>query len=228
MPTRYLDFVTGISYDRNEVLRADFVDNALDPILILRSQPETPEVDAWNWQGAAILDYSRNGTAYASVSSRTRFPTLFERYSTRFGTRAVDPNFDPERATNYEAGANDVFGDVKVSGALLYSDIKDNIQNAFYAANGMNSIIGFNADGESYGLELSADWDVTSTLRIGGNYTYIQRDFDYGAAALEVTPSATPIKRRRRSPPWPPTSPRVRRPIRHSSTRPGRRHASWP
>ena len=35
---------------------------------------------------------------------RTRFPTLFERYSTRFGTRAVDPNLDPERATNYEIG----------------------------------------------------------------------------------------------------------------------------
>ena len=155
--TRYLDFVTGISYDRNEVLRADFVDNALDPILILRSQPETPEVDAWNWQGAAILDYSRNGTAYASVSSRTRFPTLFERYSTRFGTRAVDPNLDPERATNYEAGANDVFGDVKVSGALLYSDIKDNIQNAFYAANGMNSIIGFKPTARAMAITIAME-----------------------------------------------------------------------
>ena len=100
-------------------MRADFVDNALDPILILRSQPEKPEVEAWNWQGAAILDYSRTGTAHASVSSRTRFPTLFERYSTRFGSRAVDPNLDPERSTNYELGASDMFGDVKVSGALL-------------------------------------------------------------------------------------------------------------
>ena len=52
----------------------------------------------------------------------------------------------------------------------------------------MNSIIGFNADGESYGLELSADWDATRTLRVGGNYTYIERDFDYRAAALELTP----------------------------------------
>ena len=38
---------------------------------------------------------------------RTRFPTLFERYSTRFGARAADPNLDPERATNYELGASD-------------------------------------------------------------------------------------------------------------------------
>lgn len=186
--TSFLDFVAGVSYDTNQVLRADFTETATPTTL--RSQPEKPEVDAWNWQGAAILDYSRTGIAHASVSSRTRFATLFERYSTRFGTRSVDPNLDPERATNYELGASDLFGDVKVSGAVFYSDIRDNIQNAFYAANGNNSIVGINVDGESYGLELSADWDVTRTVRVGGNYTYIERDFDYLSASREITPFA--------------------------------------
>ena len=73
---------------------------------------------------------------------------------------------------------------MKVSGAVFYSDIQDSIQNVFFAANGNTSIIGINADGESYGLELSADWDVTRTLRIGGNYTYIERDLDYRKASL--------------------------------------------
>ncbi|MCC7252299.1 TonB-dependent receptor [Hyphomicrobium sp.] len=180
--TPFLDFITGISYDWNEVLQAEFT-NSSAPTVVL-SQPETPSVDAWNWQGAAVLSYSRTGTAHASVSSRTRFPTLFERYSTRFGTRAVDPNLDPERATNYELGVSDTFGDVKFSGAVFYSDIKDSIQNVFYAANGNNSIIGINADAETYGLELSADWNVTRTLRIGGNYTYIERDVDYASASF--------------------------------------------
>ena len=167
-------------------MRADFTETATPTIL--RSQPEKPEVDAWNWQGAAILDYSRSGIAHASVSSRTRFATLFERYSTRFGARAANPNLDPERATNYELGASDLFGDVKVSGAVFYSDIQDSIQNVFFAANGNTSIVGINADGESYCLELSADWDATRTLRIGGNYTYIERDFDYQKASLGITP----------------------------------------
>ena len=122
------------------------------------------------------------------MSSRTRFPTLFERYSTRFGSRAANPNLDPERATNYELGASDIFGDVKISGAVFYSDIQDSIQNVFFAANGNTSIVGINADGESYGLELSADWDVTRTLRVGGNYTYIERGFDYLSASLGITP----------------------------------------
>jgi iron complex outermembrane receptor protein len=186
---RNLDFVAGISYDTNQVLGAEFTESTTPTII--RTQPEKPEVEAWNWQGAAILDYSRTGTAHASVSSRTRFPTLFERYSTRFGTRTVDPNLDPERATNYEIGASDLFGNVKVSGALFYSDIEDSIQNVFFAANGNTSIVGINADGESYGLELSADWDVTRTLRVGGNYTYIERDFDYAAAALGITSFGT-------------------------------------
>ena len=72
-----------------------------------------------------------------------------------------------------------LFGDVQVSGAVFYSDIQDSIQNVFFAANGNSSIVGINADGEYYGLELSADWDVTRTLRVGGNYTYIERDLDY-------------------------------------------------
>ena len=85
-------------------LRAEFVDDDFDPLLIVRSQNEKPKVDAWNWQGAAILDYSQTGTAHASVSSRTRFPTLFERYSTRFGTRAVDPNPRPGARHQLRAG----------------------------------------------------------------------------------------------------------------------------
>ena len=39
--TRFLDFVAGMSYDTNEVLRADFTDDLDHPDL--RSQPEKPE-----------------------------------------------------------------------------------------------------------------------------------------------------------------------------------------
>ena len=60
----------------------------------------------------------------------------------------------------------------------------------------------------SYGVELSADWDVTRTLRVGGNYTYIERDFDYREALAadhslrHGTTQARPKSRRQ-----PPTRP---------------------
>lgn len=175
--TRSIDIVTGVSYDVNRVLRAD------DSTLPL------PELDTWNGQAAAIYSFSDTGKVHTSVSSRTRFPTLFERYSTRFGSKSADPTVDAERSTNYEIGWSDTFfRDVRISSAVFYSDIKDSIQNAFAGPNGMNSIVGFNADGENYGIELSADWDVAPGFRIGGNYTYIERSLDFRAASLSLDP----------------------------------------
>jgi iron complex outermembrane receptor protein len=170
--TRYLDVVTGASYDLNEVTRAD---GSLQPL---------PELDNWNWQSAAIYSYSREGKVHADVSSRTRFPTLFDRYSTRFGGRTEEPGLDAERATNYEIGVSDTFFDsVRVSSAAFYSDIESLIQTAFTASNGNNSLVVYNADGDSRGFELSINWDTTRTLRIGGNYTYLDRDVDFAGAS---------------------------------------------
>ena len=174
--TRQIDIVAGVSYDVNEVLRQDKVPN--DP---------RPDLEAWNGQIAAIYNYSETGRAHASVSSRARFPTLFERYSTRFGSKSADPNVQEERSTNYEIGVSETFfGNLRLSSAIFYSDIDDSIQNAFVGPNGMNSIIGITADGENYGLELQADLDVAPGFRIGGNYTYIERSLDFAAAAANI------------------------------------------
>lgn len=180
--TRYLDIVGGLSFDTNEVLVAE-------------PGVEKPYADAWNWQTAAIYSYSNTGKVHADVSSRSRFPTLFDRYSTRFGSRPVNPGLAPERATNYEFGISDtIFGNLHVSSAVFYSDIEDSIQNAFSAANGNSSIVGYNANGHNYGFEISADWDVSPTVRIGGNYTYLERELDFGAAALAL-PGASQAQR---------------------------------
>ncbi len=99
-----------------------------------------------------------------------------------------DPDIGPERATNYEIGVSDIFfRNVHVSSAVFYSNIDDSIQNAFTAANGKSSIVGYNANGYNYGFELSADWDISRTVRIGGNYTYLERHLNFGEAAEELS-----------------------------------------
>ena len=183
--TRYLDIVGGVSFDTNQVLDLEQTPAPTPPL-------DKPYVDAWNWQTAAIYSYSDTGKVHADVSSRTRFPTLFERYSTRFDSKDPDPNVDPERATNYEIGISDTFyRNVHVSSAVFYSDIEDSIQNAFTTANSKASIVGFNADGYNYGFEFSVDWDVTRRLRVGGNYTYLERHLDFGKAASEMDGATT-------------------------------------
>jgi iron complex outermembrane receptor protein len=191
--TRDFDIVTGVSYEMDEVLKAEEFTNGA-PV----TNPE-PETDAWNWQAAAIYRYSVTGKVHADVSSRTRFPTLFDRYSTRFDTRLANPYLQPERATNYEIGFSDTFGrTLQVSAAAFYSDLEDSIQNVFVAASGGSSVLGINADGETYGFEVSADWDIMPGLRLGGNYTYLERELDFAGAAARL-PATTPAEIARRN-----------------------------
>jgi len=174
--TRNFDFVTGVSYDMNAVDKAESWDRT-NPTVI--TQQPRPEVDAWNAQGAAIYRYSDSGKTHASISSRTRFPTAFERYSTRFGARVPNPFLKPERSTNYEVGVSDtLFRNMTVSSSLFYSDLEDALINVF-TGNGMGSIRSGNASGEHYGMEASLDWRLSPVLRFGGNYTYLERDLDF-------------------------------------------------
>jgi iron complex outermembrane receptor protein len=190
--TRNFDLVGGVSYDTNKVL-----ENNTGGV---ESTVPKPDIDAWNWQAAAIYRYSQSGTVHADVSDRSRFPTLFERYSTRFGNKAPDPTIPPERATNYEIGASDtLFPGLQVSTAVFYSDIEDSIQNAFVAANGNNppnvALVGISPNGHYQGAEISADYDVMPTLRVGGNYTYIDRELDFVEEAAGLSAPATPAQK---------------------------------
>ena len=190
--TRNIDVVTGVSYDVDDVLQAQDFRAPPSGGARVFVEDSTVSKDAWNGQGAAIYSYSDTGKTHFSVSSRTRFPTLFDRYSTRFDTRLADPNINPERSTNYEVGWTDtVWKGMTVSTAIFYSDLKDSIQNVQVGASGGASILGLNADGEHYGFEVSADWDIAPGLRIGGNYTYLERNIDFAGAAARLPGTTT-------------------------------------
>ena len=167
--TDALDLVAGVSYDRNKLKKAeDYASNAIFSYPLGGS-------DAFNWQTAAIWRPSEVSELHASVSSRTRFPNMFERFSTRFGTAVPNPDLKPERAINFEIGAaTELTDDLRVSGAVFYSDVKDAIQSIGIGnALVQNQNIG---DGQYYGIEAKAEWDVLDQLTLGGNYTYLKRD----------------------------------------------------
>lgn len=176
------DVIAGLSYDYQDVKEAQDYRNgaAVDN--------DVTTAGAWNWQGGAIYRFSATGDMHATVSSRTRFATVFERYSTRFGYAIPNPDLDPERSTNYEIGATEtLFRQARVSGAVFYSDLKDSIQQAYIIdATGAVFSQNQNVSGEHYGFEASVDWDIAPGVRIGANYTYLQREYDY------ITPGTKP------------------------------------
>jgi iron complex outermembrane receptor protein len=150
-----------------------------------------PMANSQIWNGQGRLDWTgSDGTlAHVSISSRGRFPTIFERFSQRFNTSIPNPGLKPERATNYEVGASHSFGPLRAEGALFYSRVTNAIVNfptfPAYACTASTTPgpcpqvtltqsrnLGH---GDYYGGEISLDARIGSTLSLGANYTYLHR-----------------------------------------------------
>ncbi|WP_459865742.1 TonB-dependent receptor domain-containing protein [Endothiovibrio diazotrophicus] len=67
--------------------------------------------------------------ARLTLSRKTRFPSIKDRYSYRLGSAIPNPDLEAERATTLEGGWTHRFGrSARLDAALFYSDIKDLIQ----------------------------------------------------------------------------------------------------
>lgn len=191
--TSRLDIVGGISHDKRHTLQAqEFANTPTPPSPQLFSQPMA-DSSATNYQAAAIYHYSPSGKAHFSVSDRTRFPTMAERYSTRMGGAVSNPWLAPERALNMELGLADKITP-KTSGEIAYfhNDVKDAIQSMNILYQGGIYSQSQNIGNAVYrGVELSLTSAVEKNLEIGGNYTYIQTSLhnpNDAAAQLTTTP----------------------------------------
>ncbi|GFE75485.1 TonB-dependent receptor domain-containing protein [Novosphingobium sp. TCA1] len=110
---------------------------------------------------------------------RARFPTIFERFSSRFGGATSNPNLKAERATNYEIGGARDFGPLHAEAAAFYSHL-DNVIVAFpmiYQGQSVTQSRNLGS-GNYYGGEIALTAQLGRTLSLGGNYTYTHRDLD--------------------------------------------------
>jgi iron complex outermembrane recepter protein len=175
-----LTLTAGLSYDwRNLKTAQDFTNNAF-VFYPLRDS------NAWNGQAQLVYTPDEATRAYASISSRARFPTVFERFSSRFGGAVSNPGLNPERATNFEIGGSHDYGRVRVDGAVFYSRLSDVIISVpfIYTTCTPAGVCTPNAvsqsrnigKGDYYGFEVSAVAKVADTLTVGGNYTLVKRD----------------------------------------------------
>jgi iron complex outermembrane receptor protein len=164
-----VDLVGGISYDKYQITKAQEYNTTAS----IFEYPKGGS-DSVNWQAALMWQYNATGRLHFSVSDRTRFPVIFELYSTRFGTATPNPNLGPERGTNFEVGwRKDTAWNVSFTGSLFYSDVRDLIQTVQLPnATTQTQNVG---NGHFYGAETSAEAKLAESWRAGGNYTYIRR-----------------------------------------------------
>ncbi len=137
------------------------------------------DAHAFNWQGRIEWAPAEGSALHASVSSRARFPTIFERFSSRFGGAVSNPELDAERATNFEIGGSGQFGALHAEGAAFYSDLS-NVIVAFPFLYEWQPVTQSRnlGNGEYYGAELSLDARIAATFTAGANYTWTHRNLD--------------------------------------------------
>jgi iron complex outermembrane receptor protein len=176
--TPALTLTLGGSYDWRNLLQSDdFVVNAPRTGGTFVNYPLV-DADAWNAQGR--LDWRPNdaSSVHLSLSSRTRFPTLFERFSSRFGGATSNPDLGAERATNLELGGSTQIGAVRIEGAAFHSWLDEAIVAfPFIFNNAMVSQSRNVGRGRYYGAELAVSARIGAALELGGNYTWVERDF---------------------------------------------------
>jgi iron complex outermembrane receptor protein len=170
--TDKLDLVAGLSHDANDLNKAEEFNTTAG----LFEYP-TGGSDANNLQGAAYWEYATGRQLRGVISSRTRFPTIFERFSTRFGSAIPNPNLEAERAVNYELGWSAQLSDAfDLTTALFYADVEDMIQTVVVVPNPQQTQTQNVGDGELYGVELGARAQLSDLWAIAANYTHLERE----------------------------------------------------
>ncbi|PKP69855.1 MAG: TonB-dependent receptor [Alphaproteobacteria bacterium HGW-Alphaproteobacteria-5] len=207
--TEALTFTLGGSFDWRDLKRAEEYGSPLGTSgtpAVIYDYPRR-DADTWNLQGR--LDWQANAALnlHASLSSRARFPTIFERFSQRFNQAIPNPGLKAERATNAEIGGTWAQGPVKLEGALFHSWVDEAIiqsvpilaypctasttppaiPTAGCAQHYMNQSQNV-GNGRYYGGEISVSAKLAAGLDAGFNYTLTKRSLHYaGQGPFELT-----------------------------------------
>jgi len=173
----------GFSYDRRDARHAD------DPAFGGAVAFAVSDQDAFNWQFGAEYDLTRKIQLYSGISQKTRFATMFERYSYRLGNGLPNPQLEPEELLTLEAGIRGSFTDwVSGSAGIFWGEANNYIQSVTVGVNpappfnpitqnqniGKIELSGFETD-----LRVKHDW-FTGRLA----YTYLDRELTRGPGGV--------------------------------------------
>lgn len=168
-----LVLIPGLSYSARKNLRAEDYHSTTK---VISDFPQAATSMAYNGQLGIFYYLKDNQKIGVSISRKTRFATIKDRYSYRLGTAIPNPELKPETATNYELNyAGKIFEKVTFQSAIFYSQITDaiisvnNIQTGKFQMQNVGKA-------EFMGVEACIKYSILNNLLLGANYTYIERN----------------------------------------------------
>ncbi|MEN5387515.1 TonB-dependent receptor [Aliarcobacter skirrowii] len=123
--------IAGVSWDKDDVKEANngsYKETGTKPYENVKEFEHTSS-NSFNPMLKFEYDIDDSFSTYAGIAKKTRFASLKDRYSFRLGRAIPNPELKPEKAINYELGANKIFENQGIKSAFFYSDVKDYIQS---------------------------------------------------------------------------------------------------
>lgn len=165
----------GLSMNHEEGMKAEYLDEN-DEIA------EHPKNDNTVLNGEAGISYelAESSTIKAGISYKTRFPTMKDRYSLRFGKSIANPDLKAENAMNYTLDYSGSFTDGKfnLDAGIFYSSLKDAILEVYGVDPDDAQIYQLQNTGkaEYYGTDLSLAYAIVKPLVLEANYSFVKRN----------------------------------------------------
>ncbi len=168
-----LTLVPGVSYNIRKNKEAEDYNSTTK---VISDYPMADASDAFNAQIGLFYQLNENQKLGATVSKKTRFATIKDRYSYRMGTAIPNPDLKPEKAVNYEINYNaNLLNKVTFQTAVFYSSLTDAILNVSNVAPGKSQMQNF-GEAEYMGVEAQVNYSIMQNLSFNVNYTYIERN----------------------------------------------------
>lgn len=172
LASRHISVILGARMDfRNTIKAQDLIGTVISSFPLEDNQ-------ASNYQLAVVGRLSERQEVTGYIARTTRFPTLKDRYSYRFGSALPNPSLAPEQSWNYGLDYTiRPLEQLQLQASVYQSKLSDVIQR-------VDNVSGikyqFQNTGEATftGFECSADWQPASWLKTFAGYSYIDRKND--------------------------------------------------
>jgi iron complex outermembrane receptor protein len=192
----------GFSADHQDGLQAQRVYLTVIPFTCQAYPEPTSFSDCtahfWSYNPSALASYSltASDSAYVTFSDKSRFATIKERYSGRFGLATPNPDLGPEHARNWTFGYSHAFASIAVVQADFFrSDIRDAIENATITTCSNQCNIFVNVGKETrQGFEVTARSTPVSRLTLDANYSFLNREIGGSPTSLLVNGVSTALQ----------------------------------
>jgi iron complex outermembrane receptor protein len=167
-----LTVIPGVSYNIRNNSKAEDYNSTTK---VISDYPTAAASDAYNAQIGLFYQLNEEQKLGATVSQKTRFATIKDRYSYRMGTAIPNPGLKPETALNYEVNYSANFlKKLSFQTALFYSSLTDAILSVSNVQPGKSQMQNF-GEAEYRGVEAQLNYSILKNLSFNVNYTYLER-----------------------------------------------------